>query len=296
VGTDGAYAGLRGYFASEKNESAPRLLQPTGAIFSAGWFRDYKKLWDARSDLLNPDLVAKLDQENEKGKSEGLHFGISDLVQWIGPQFRLVAARQRETVYQKKLDERLPAFAVVLGARDEAAVRDRILGPIEGLLLIAAGRNIEDFKKIEHRGSRVTTFRFAEKIAEGDPGKAVLLNFNPAWALAQKQIIIGSTAEIVRDLIDDLDRPDAAGSSQDERATDVQQVSLAEISQFLMGFQERFVRGAVLEQGLTPKDAARDIEVLHQLLKRIGTLTTSNVIAGDRFDINLRLGPAAQAP
>jgi hypothetical protein len=142
----------------------------------------------------------------------------------------------------------------------------------------------------------VTTFRFAEKIAEGDPGKAVLLNFNPAWALAQKQIIIGSTAEIVRDLIDDLDRPDAAGSSQDERATDMQQVSLAEVSQFLMGFQERFVRGAVLEQGLTPKDAAKDIEVLHQLLKRIGTLTTSYVIAGDRFDINLRLGPAPQSP
>src|SRR5205814_8362866 len=95
VGTEGAYAGLRGYFASEQNESAPRLLQPTGTIFSAGWFRDYKKLWDARGDLLNADLVAQLDKENEKGKAEGLHFGISDLVQSIGPQFRLVAARQR---------------------------------------------------------------------------------------------------------------------------------------------------------------------------------------------------------
>lgn len=296
VGTEGAYAGLRGYFASETDESAPRLLQPTGTIFSAGWFRDYKKLWDARSDLLNADLVKQLEKENEKGKSEGLHFGISDLVQWIGPQFRIVAARPRETVYPKKLDERLPAFAVVLGARDEAAVRDRILGPLEGLLLIAGGRNIEDFKKIEHRGARLTTFRFAEKVAEGDPGKAVLFNFNPAWALAQKQLIIGSTAEIVRDLIDDLDRPEAAAGSQNERPTDMQQVSLAEVSEFLAGFQERFVRGAVLEQGLSLKDAAKDIEVLHQLLKRLGTLTTSNVIAGDHYDINLRLGPAAQSP
>jgi hypothetical protein len=296
VGTDGAYAGLRGYFASDPAESAPRLLQPTGAIFSAGWFRDYKKLWDARTQLLNAELVQQLEKQNEKGKSEGLHFGISDLVDWIGPHFRLVAARQRETVYQKRLDERLPAFAAVVGTRDETAMRDRILGPLEGLLLVAAGRNIEDFKKIEHRGVKLTTFRFTEKLAEGDPGKAVFLNFNPAWALARGQLIIGSTAEIVRDLIDELDRSETATGPQSDRPTDRQQVSLAEVSEFLMGFQERFVRGAMLEQGLTLKDAARDLEIFHKVLKRLGTLTTTNMIGADHFEIGLRLGPAAQSP
>ena len=95
VGTAGEYAGLRGFFASEASESAPPLLHPIGMIFSAGWFRDYQKLWDARSELVNSELVRRLDAANERARSEGLRVGISDLVKWIGPHFRIVAARQR---------------------------------------------------------------------------------------------------------------------------------------------------------------------------------------------------------
>ncbi|MBI3864277.1 MAG: hypothetical protein HY290_20530, partial [Planctomycetia bacterium] len=169
VGTDGAYAGLRGYFASEPNESAPPLLKPPGAIYSAGWFRDYKKLWDARRDLFNADLVQQIEMADAKARSQPTGFGISDVLQWIGPQFRIVAARQREQVYTKKVDERLPALAFVIGVRDEVAVRDRILAPVDGLLLVALNKNIEDYKKVEYRDARITTFRFSDAAAGADP-------------------------------------------------------------------------------------------------------------------------------
>ena len=294
VGTEGAYAGLRGFFASGATESAPPLLRPTGTIFSAGWFRDFEKLWEARQQLVNAGLAEELDAANERARTDGLHVAITDFVQWIGPHFRVVAARQRENVYKRMLDERLPALALVVGLRDENAVRDRILAPADGLLLVALGKTVDDYKKVEYRDAKLTTFRFAEKADEADPGKAVLFQFNPAYTIARGQLIIGSTAEIVRDLIDDLERQSQAGTSPErgpERPTDRQQISLAELSEFLKGYQNRFERDVELRQGLSPANAAKEIEVMHNLLKRLGSLTTSSLVAPDHFDIHIRLGP-----
>ena len=56
------------------------------------------------------------------------------------------------------------------------------------------------------------------------------------------------------------------------------------------------MRGAVLNQGLAPADAEKEVDVFHQLLKRLGNLTASSVIAGDHFDFSLRLGPVEEKP
>jgi hypothetical protein len=293
VGSEGAYAGLHGFFATESAASAPPLLRPTGTIFSAGWFRDYQKLWEARSELVTPERLTELEAANERARAEGLRIGIADFAQWIGPQFRVVAARQRETVYKRKVDERLPALALVVGLRDETAVRDRILNPADGLLLIALGKIIDDYKKIDYRDAKLTTFRFAENADATDPGKAILYNFNPAYTIFRGQLILGTTAEIVRDLIDELGRQSQAGTVSEsgvERATDRQEISLIEFGEFLRNFQDRLERGAVPGQGLSPAAAAKEIEIVHKLLKRLRSLTTSNVVAPDHFDIRIRLG------
>ncbi|HEY2253035.1 MAG TPA: hypothetical protein VGH74_18310 [Planctomycetaceae bacterium] len=293
AGTEGAYTGLRGFFASDAAESAPPVLRPTGTLFSAGWFRDYKKLWDARSELVNSQLVQDLDAANERGRNDGLHVGIADLAAWFGPHFRAVAARQRETVYKRKLDERLPAVALVIGLRDETAVRDRLLNPAEGLLVVALGKVIEEYKKLDYRGAKLTTFRFAENADENDPGKAILYNFNPAYTIVRGQLILGSTAEIVRDLIDELERPSPPGPVAEPdgvRTTDRQYISLAELGEFLKGYKDRFERDSMQQRGLSPAAAAMEFEILQQLLKRLGNLTTTHLTAPDHFDVIVRIG------
>jgi hypothetical protein len=281
------------------------LLHPAGTIFSAGWFRDYKMLWDARSQLVDSERVKELDAANAQARTTGLRVGIDDLAGWIGPEFRVVAARQRETVYQRKLDERLPAVALVVGLRDEEAVRNRILAPAEGLLLVGLGNKIVDYKKIDYQDSKLTTFRFADNLDENDPGKSVLYNFNPAYAISRAvsgpQLILGSTAEIVRDLVDDLEgrgleRQGPAGASPDAggltaRPTGREQLSLTELSEFLKGFQKRLERDAINRRGLSPADATREVELFHQLLERLESLTASSAGAPDHFDIHIRLGP-----
>ncbi len=298
AGTDGAFTGLGGYFASERTESAPLLLRPPGTIFTAGWFRDYRKLWDARSELLNPDLVQKLEAANSKAQSEGAKVGLADLVQMLGPHFRSVAARPQETPYNVKLEERLPAFALVISVRDEAGFRERVLTGIDSLLWVGvASANLGEIRLSDYRGAKINTLRFSEKPEFVDSDKRVLFNFTPSYSLTRGELIVGSTIEIVRNLIDELDRqaaaPEAAAPAG-ERPTDRQVLSFTELSELLKGYLPRLIRGAVNDRSLTPADAEKEIDVLRQMLIRVGQLTSVTVIADDHFEISVHLGPAAQ--
>jgi hypothetical protein len=301
VGTDGAYSGLKGYFASETTEWAPRLLRPAGTIFTTGWFRDYKKLWDARRELFNPDVADKLDADNAKAQSEGAKIGPADIVQMIGPHFRFVATRPTaEPLYKIKLDERLPQFALVVSVRDEAAFRQRVLTAADSLLWLGvSSANLGEIKPSEYRGAKINTIRFTEKPEVTDPQKLALYNFDPSYSLTRGELIVGSTSEIVRNLIDELERQAAAPEStapRDERPTDQQRLSLHELSEFLKGFQPRLVRDAVLNRGLTPDEAEKEIDVLHQVLRRLGSLSVNSVIGSDHFDFGVRLGPVEDKP
>lgn len=294
AGFDGARSWLPGFFACSSADSAAPLLKPTGALFSASWFRDYRKLWDARHELLNAELAGQLDRADEHARSHPTAFGISDVLQWLGPQIRVVAAKQREQIYLRKIEERLPAVGLAISVRDEAAVRDRFLAPVDGLLLVALNKNIEDFRKIDHSEARITTFRFSEQAAGSDPKGALLFHLNPAYALSRGHLILGSTAEIVRDLIDELDRQQrspADANAGTEHVTDRQQLDLGDVSEFLRDFQERFVRDLVREHALTPDVATKELDVLHNVLKRIRNVSTSHVMAADHFDITLSVGP-----
>jgi hypothetical protein len=292
VGSEGTFPGLRGYFASETTDAALPLLKPAGTIFSASWFRDYKRLWDARKELFDADLVKQIEQGDAKARSDGAHIGPSDLVALLGPHFRVITARSREIVYKIKLEERLPAFALVASVRDEAAFRQRVLTPIDGLLLFLISANQGEVKSADYRDAKITTIRFPERSEIAESEKRALYNFNPSYTLTRGQLLVGSTAEIVRDLIDELDRqgPPPA-EARAERQTDRQELSLAGLSEFFKGYQERLVRGAVLGQGLSPAEAENEIAIFHDLLKRLGSVTTSHTISGDHFEIRLRLGP-----
>ncbi|HLJ11204.1 MAG TPA: hypothetical protein VKU82_08445 [Planctomycetaceae bacterium] len=298
VGTEGAYQGLRGYFASETTEAAPPLLRPPGTIFTAGWFRDYKKLWDARSELLNSELVAKLDADNAKAQSEGPKIGVADVVQIVGPHFRVVAAQQQESVYKIKVEERLPAFALVVSVRDEGAFRQRIAPAIDSLLWLGlASSNLGEVKPVEYRGAKINAVRFTEKPEFANSDKSTLYNFDPAYTLTRGQLIVGSTSEIVRHLIDELERQPAPPSAgMPERATEHQELSLAGLGELLKVYQSRLTRAAVLHQGLSPAEADQEIDSLYQVLKRLGDLTSRNLISADHFEIDVRLGPAAEKP
>jgi hypothetical protein len=293
-----AHPSLQGFFAADEKDQCAALLKPPGTIYSGVWYRDYGRLWNARASLLSPTIVRDLDNANAQLHDLPTQIGISDLLHWIGPQWRVVLARQREQVYRRKIDQRLPALGLIIKVRDEAAIRDRILAPADGLILFGLNKQIDGFQKLEYRNARMTTFRFSETAAGADPNRAFLFHLNPAFVQTRGHLVIGSTAEIVRDLIDELDRVESetlSGQNAGESVTDRQLLSLSELFEFLKDFREQIVRNAAENQtgqnstqGLD--DVERDVDLLAEIMKRIGSIAASFVVATDHVDFALRFG------
>ncbi|MGQ0633284.1 MAG: hypothetical protein ACT4QC_01630 [Planctomycetaceae bacterium] len=298
VGYSGAYPGLRGFFADEPGEAVLPLLTPPGALFSASWYRNYARLWGQRRELLQAGAVRQIEEEDARQKQAGIKLGLEEGLRLIGPHFRVLAARAREYVYKTPLDERLPAFALAVDLRDEQPFRARVLEPIDRLVFLAISAQGGQVTSSEHRGAKVTTIRFAEAETLPEPDQRGIYNINPGYSVTRGHLVVGSTTEIVRDVIDELDRQ--ANAEPVSSTTHRQWLSLEEVSRALVDYSPRLIREAVLRHGLSTPEAERELDVVCRLLARLGVLRMEANYEAQQFNVRLRLGalpatnPAAQ--
>lgn len=299
VGSDGTYPALRGFFASDGDESAAPPLSPPGTIYTASWYRDYSRYWEGKNELYGPAVVRQMEEDNAKQRQQTGGVGFGDLLQMLGPHFRAVAARPQENVYQTTLSERLPALGLAIDVRDEVRFREQVLTPLDRLVGAVVASKGAEFKTTDYRGSKVAAIRFSEQQAVTDPQQQVLYNFNPAYSLTRGHLVVGSTAEIVRGLIDELDRLDeaspdestAAGPGQ-PRVTDVQRITFDDVGLLLKSFHPRFIRDAVERKGMSLADAESELKLMGRLFERLGSLSQTISVSPQQFDIRLRMGPA----
>ena len=242
--------------------------------------------------MLDTAAVQKLDEIDEGLRTLPTQIGLPELGAWLGPQFRFVLTRQREQVYIPAVEQRLPAAALVISVRDPQAVQDRLLAPLDGLILFGLGPQIEGFQKTDYRNAKMTTFKFSKLAVADDPNRAALRHLNPAYTLTRGQLIVGSTAEVVRDVIDELDRTGTAISSSTNalRTTDRQQISAKTMQTFLADFREQIIRDVVQKQNISNEQAAAELKVIEDLINRFQTVETRSTIDDDLFDIVITLG------
>jgi hypothetical protein len=298
AGAEGAFAGLDGYFAARAGESAERLLRLPRTMLSLSWFRDYSRLWNTRSALFVPRLVEQLDSEDIRQRSSGAGPGWGELSQVLGSHFRIVVARQRESAYPSPPVERLPAFALVVDVRDERKFREHALASFDRLVQVSAASLAGQIGAAEYRGVKLTTVRFDDPQNASPRERRRLLNFDPAYALRGEHLIVGSTSEIVRDVIDDLARQSEipAAAPTDRRPTHEFQCSFTELADSLNLFRETFVRQFVSDRKLTNAEAGKEFDVLRRFLSQLGTVSSWSVLGPRQFDFVLRIGAEREEP
>jgi hypothetical protein len=298
AGAEGALAGLRGYFATEAGEAAAPLLRPTGTLFSMSWFRDYARIWNARSELCAPQLVKKIDSDNIRQREVAGGPGLGDLTQLLGSHYRVVAARQQESAYQSPPAERAPAFALVVDVPDEQKFREQALAPIDRFVQLSVVPLAGEIRPAEYRGAKLTTVRFDGPEQSSPRERRHLLNFDPAFTLTRGHLILGSTSEIVRAVIDELERhteiPDTIRTGPGQ--THEFQCSLPALADALNLFRGKFVRQIASDRKLTSDEAERELEVLRRFLSRLGQLSSRSNLGPQQFDFVLRVGADPDRP
>lgn len=293
AGSQGMLPALRGFFAATTNATAAVPLQPSNAIFTASWYHDYSALWNVRTELLDAERIKRAEDENAKQVAAG-QVGILDVVKLLGPHYRLVVIPQTENIYRFPLTERLPAAAIAVDVLNEGSFREQVIVQFEKFLKTPIAMFIGSAHVATHREATLTSLRLRDDPQAAAEGGRIKYSFNPCYTLTRGHFVLGSTEEVVRAVVDELERaatPQAAEeSSTAGHVTDYLWLSLERAAKEIDGFQDRIVRGAVFGQGLSITEANHEIDVFRRFLVRIGGIKSRTTIGPDIFEIQARIG------
>jgi hypothetical protein len=286
---------LEGFFADQPAEAPAPPFELPGTIFSATWYRDYASLWNARRQLVTGAIADKLEQGDEQAATQlevfGTHVRPSDLFAQVGPRFRVVVARQAQPPYKVEVPDRLPAAALAVDLRDEAKFREMTSPIFRTFSLILNGEQRIATDEIDYRDARLVRLSLSEDPAEQARGAKVRYNLRTTYAITRGHFILGSTPEIVQQVIDAIDAQQTGPAAGPNHSTEQQRLDLAELAAALGGVREALLRGLILSGGWDSADAEHEIRVWTGLLASLGVVTTTAAAEPDGFRYRVTIGP-----
>jgi hypothetical protein len=292
---------LKGFFAIDGTAAAAPPLRIPGAFFTASWYRDYARLWQERHKLIPEAVVKQMEEGNAEQRSQTGGIGILDVVEMLGPHFRFVAAPQTESVYKTELKERIPAFGAAIDVRDEATFRERVFEPLNKIVNSPIVVVFAEVGSVQHRGATLTTIRFREDEKAAGKSNQQFYQYNPAFTLTHGHLVVGSTVEIARGIVEALDNQLAEPIAPSPAApgvhvSSVQELSLRDVLAYGKEYEPRLLRGAILRNALAPDEARRDLDTLRRLLTRVGAVKSQTTIGENFFDVSLKIGERPNMP
>lgn len=282
-GTDGMSEVARS-FVTTVDKRLPPPLQPPRVITSTTWTFDMGQLWKNRLAWLG----AQADKDLAKFEKDVKPFlggaSVGELLDSVGWNQRIVFAERATSPYKTKPGQPSTPFGIVFELRD-----DRAAPTIEKA--IRAGGLAATFyfgmkmKNEEHNGHKLVAYYFNEgRKVDIDP-EDIRYNFSPSFAKVGKFFILGATSEITRDLIDCVAKEDERLPAGTSWRTDLFASGLAVN---LKGVREQLLAAAILDQGLTPTEANKQLDDLIELVRGLGSVEWHIHYGADAYRMDFR--------
>lgn len=265
------------YFPADPAQAAGAPLLPSNALATLTFYRDIAGLWQHRDELFQEGMAANLAQiDSQLGLFfSGRDFGTEVLGQ-LAPRTQLVVARQDFATEGEAPAIKLPAFALVLGLRDEDAAQADDLAQsllvtfqkFVGIYNLVGGMNGQPQMLLaseEYEGVQISKGTYLDSRQTNDQA-ALNYNFSPACARVGDHFIYASTVGMLHDLIDSLHQPMAAAPSPEQTLL---AVDLAQLADVLDDNRESLISQNMLAQGHDRESAERDIGLLLELLRSL---------------------------
>ena len=258
------------YFAPTDGKSSYAPLRPPGTVATLTAHRDLSGMWLAREELFDEETVAQLTQADA---GLGLYFKGdfgADVLGQLSPRIQFVAVRQEFAAGQPVPAVKLPAFAGVLEIDGDEQFATQLLLAYQNIVGIVnitgiqAGRAQLLQTSEEYRGVRISKAEYVPDAGIEDGAAGIAYNFSPACAQVGDRFILGSTASVVRALVDELQKPDAERLTADNALLelDLQQLGLV-----LADNRETLIAQNMLEDGNTREEAEGQISLLLDVLR-----------------------------
>jgi hypothetical protein len=291
AGREGLHEAMVGHVPPEGAPGLRPLLQPKDVLFSMSFHHDLTKFWEKREQILPKDQLADIDkaEKNSGAFLFGNRFG--DIISCFGARHRIVTVRQEKTGYNVAPQNQIPAFAVVFEMRDPDKFAKAIEPSLRSVaLFLGAQVRMEPVEEM-HGSHKISGYRFAEQQKAGKIDTAydgLLPNFSPCFVRVGDQFVFSSTIELAHTLVDELDKEskDATLTAQD--ATVRARFSWAGLSSFLAANQEALTTQSILAEGSSPAEARQQVQLLLELLQKLGSVEASVDMGKNEYRLDLR--------
>ncbi len=308
VSSETAAGPIRTAFTPPAGTYAERPLTVPNQIGTLSLWRDLGKVWNVRDKIVAGPARQGLDGlDNGIGQFFGGRDFETGVLGSLKPDWRLVVAEQNLAALNPKPDLVLPSFAVCVGydTKDEDFRQRWVIAfqSFVGVLNVVGAQEKAPAmvqNQEQYKGASIFSAAFlppakatdvkndAEKPAEG---VHIRHNFRPTLAIAGDKIVVSSTVEMARAVVDSLTSAPASDTPPDAAFLEIDGQKLGKIVETN---KERLVMQNMVEKGNGRKGAESEIGALEALVKGLNHATATASDTKDRFTLKLSfdLNPA----
>lgn len=245
----------------------------SGQIAGLSLFRDLHRFYAAKDELFPARTSGLIFFENMMG----IFFTGRDLTDEVlarlGPEIRLVVARQQYGEAAAAPEPEIPGFALVLPLKDRGfkLVLEEAWQKALGLVNFTRGQKAEPgliLDRPQHQGLTMTVARFST--ADLDPRDRVdpRFNFQPTLAMPGDFAILSSSESLARELVEAVQAGNPTSIRNDGAHTTLQ-LDGRQLAEVLRANYEAMVRENMVKEGHTRTEAELAINTLVALVGQV---------------------------
>lgn len=301
VSAETAAGPIRTAFTPPAGSFAEKPLVVPDQIGTLSLWRDLGKVWNVRDKV-----VAGPAQQGLNGLDNGIgqFFGGRDfetgVLGALKPDWRLVVAEQNVAALNPKPDLVLPSFAICVGydTKDDDFRQRWVIAfqSFVGVLNVVGAQEKAPAmvqNQEQYKGASIFSAAFlppakvTEVKADGDKpadGVHIRHNFRPSLAIAGDKLVVASTVEMARAVVDSLTSAPASDTPPDAAFLDVDGQRVGKI---IETNRERLVMQNMVEKGHGRSAAETEIGALEALVRGLNHATATASDTKDRFTLKL---------
>ncbi len=261
------------FFGAGGEGKADEALAVKDTAMTLTMHRDTAEMWLSAEKLFDERVVAQMTKsETDLGIFfSGRKFG-AEILPAMKPKMQIVVSRQRYKGLGVVPAIKLPAFALIARVNDDAKKLQRELEvgykSLMGLLNLQAGmQDRPQFDVTTERvagGGRITTAEYLEEGEGKREGGEIYYNFSPTMAAVKDYVILASTKELGRELLEKvMKRKKAAVSAFNTEMRIYADVAAA----MLRDNRNQLIAQNQLNEGQTKEEATDEIDGMLKVLE-----------------------------
>ena len=245
------------------------LLEPPGVVASQSMYLDVGYYWKNRDKLINDEMRKQLEEgikQIDKVFPGSVKFG--ELLGSWGAYHRGVVINHDTMPYKTIPTVRFPAFGYVGTMVDPKFATGLETGVRSAGLILNLQFGLKQSEAV-HDGVKIIVYRFPENKPFPDDPDNIRFNFEPCFAKGDNQIVVASTLEACKKVIDEVRRTHTVkGSPAVWRGKGF----AAGSSKLIYDLPDPLITDAILTGGLGIEEARKQVDAIGAWLKTLGSV------------------------